>query len=115
MPKQPKIALDISQPEVRKMLQSLFLWVEHDFTPMHTRDLEMASFKHLKSIGDDIASKFFCKSKKVKLSYHESAALFELIEIYPQTLNYVARTIYSTIHPHLEAYTNKNPQLLAGS
>jgi hypothetical protein len=115
MPKLPKISIDISDPEVKKMLQKLFIWVEHDFALGHTRDWEIGTWKHYKSVGDDMASKFYSKAKKVKLSYYQSVALFELIEFYPDKPEYIHRQLNSQIHPHLDQLKNKNPQLSAKS
>ena len=51
MPKLPKISIDFSDPEVKKMLQKLFIWVEHDFKVADTRDWEIGTWKHYKSVG----------------------------------------------------------------
>jgi hypothetical protein len=115
MPRLPKIPLEIAEPMIRKQLQELFLWVEHEFTPMDTQDLEMASFMHLKSVAASISSKFFAKSGKVKLWYHEAVALYELAQVFPGIKPFTFRHLVNSIEPQLFAVKHKNPQLHARS
>jgi hypothetical protein len=102
MSKVPKIPLDLSDDFLRKSMRLMITWALEDFDPFDVGNI--AEWKNLYSITEQMSRRFFGDTQKITLRHHEASALLRLISIWPDARNEVQRQLNYNIQPLLDEF-----------